>query len=252
MRVIYTTAELKGTKVGCNREGLVHWVVVESDGSQGPVQPGLHCCLHQVCSVLRSCPFVSLDLLVSLGDWMRCAASCPIQSMFIDWVQPWQKSGCFLCLLQVHFRSLNEQSLVVGKAQLKWSGKCRQLFGSFRLRWIVWWSDSTYLDWLNPSVHDSLSCSLIRLLIHSEALSSVAHTMNLTIAQVSILMPLFIQASDLSPILGQERWGEERLQSHILGKPWFLGKVGQVGQTSVFQAQILYQPQFKSETKRTK
>ena len=120
---------------------------------------------------------------MGLGDWVSCIASCPIPShicRFFFGCNLDKSPATFLCLLQDHFRSSNEQPLVARKAQLKWNGKRSQLFGSFRLRQVVWWPDCTWLDWLNPFIRSSLTCSLIHLLIHSTSmfqLSPVCHAL---------------------------------------------------------------------------
>ena len=165
---------------------------------------------------------------------MRCPASCPIPSPISRFF-----FGCSLDKSLAHFFVLStrsfyiisdEQYTTAKKAQLKWNGKCRQLFSSVRLRQVVWWSNCTWLDWLNPFLHSSLTCSLIHLLIHSTSTFQV-----LPVCLVSDHCPVFhldtfvCLGTWFITIWGQGRWAEESLQSHILGRPWFLGRSGSGG-----------------------
>lgn len=152
MRIMYpTTAETQGTRLGGDGdgEGLRPWVAAAPDGFRGCValctgfaQPG-------------EAASVSSALLMSLGHGLRCAASGPILAhvcRFAFGCNLDETLATLLCLLWALFGSLNEQSVVAGKAQLRWHGQYSQLFGSFRWRQVIWGSDCTWVDWLSPLV----------------------------------------------------------------------------------------------------
>lgn len=139
---------------------------------------------------------------------------------------------------------------MAGKAQLKWNGKRSQLFGSFRLSGGLIPPD--WIDWIHSFIIHSLTCSLIYLLIHSTSTFQVPD-----VCQVPWIWPLpsfpfqcLCLRKWFITIWGQERWAEESLQSHILGKPWFLGRSGSSGSDICVPGQVLYQLQFKSQIKR--
>lgn len=129
----------------------------------------------------------------------------------LPWVQPWWRSSCFLCLLQDHFRSLNEWSLGTGKGQLKWDGMCNYLG---LLGWGSCLVPSFHWIGLNPFIHYLLAqqtlfrCSLC-VMFHGLDHRPVFH-----------FHAFVCLGKWFSLFLGGGRKGEQRsLQSHT-GKTW--------------------------------
>lgn len=140
------------------------------------------------------------------------------------------KSGYFFVLSTRSFRLYQMSNTQRQKeAQLKWKRKCRQLFGSVRLRQVVWWSSCTWLDWLNPFIHSSLTCSLIHLFIHSTKPFQVLPVCVSDHYSVFHLDTFVCLDKWFITIWGQGRWAEERVYKCILGRPWFLGRSGSGG-----------------------